>query len=163
MNIENIDQLIFPDRPHSPDFDYSTDQWIAIVKHTMDRFERFLGTPIDHENIVESGLNQGFSIDIVSPAPALGAFNITWKGIFGATWLVEPESKNSNLYITATLFLYSNTKKMETKSNDGFLEYEYAKLDDKTFRWRPFIKNAWMIDEFEEYEFFDDPDKRFVT
>lgn len=163
MNIENIDQLIFPDRPHSPDFDYSTDQWGQIVKYAIDRFEKFLGVPIEHEKIAESELRKGFCIGIGPPIPALGAFSITWKGIFCATWLIEPESKNSHLYISATLFLYSNTKKLVTNSNDSVLEYEYVKFDDKTFGWQPFIKNAWMSDEFEEYESFDDPDKRFVT
>ncbi len=52
---------------------------------------------------------------------------------------------------------------MVTNSNESTLEYEYVKLDDGTFTWQPFIKNAWMIDEHEEYEPYDDPDDRFIT
>lgn len=129
----------------------------------MDQFERFLGVPIEHENLAECDLSRGFCIEIGSPRPALGAFNITWKGIFGASWLDDPETNISNLYISATIFLYSNTKKLMTNFTDSFLEYEYVKLDERTFTWQPFLKNAWMIDEHEEYEPFDDPDKRFMT
>lgn len=161
MTNDDIHKLIFPDRRHAADFDYPFDQWIEIAQFALDRFEAFLDVPIEHEEFQESLFGNGFCVGISSPAPALGAFNITWKGIFGAGWLEDSDTQNSNLYISATLFLYSNTNKLVTKSNKSLLEYEYVRLDDKTINWRPFTENAWMTDEFDEYEFFDDPDERF--
>tara|TARA_R110002095_G_scaffold89262_3_gene77904 strand:- start:412 stop:900 length:489 start_codon:yes stop_codon:yes gene_type:complete len=162
MNQENLDALIFPDCPLSADLDYSKEKWFEIIQYTLGRFETFLGVPIEHEDLENSNIGHGFCIDIGSPAPACGAFHVTWKGIYGAGWLENAETNLASFYISATLFLYSNTKKLVTNSRESLLEYEYVRLDDNSCIWRPFIENAWMTDEFEEYEPFDDPDKRFV-
>ena len=161
MDQEELEQLLFLDREYSDELDYPRSKWIEIIQNTLDRFETYLGVPVEHEEFQSSSIGSGFCVDIASPVSACGKFNITWKGGYGAGWITDSETKTSFLYISATLFLYSNTKKLVTNSNESFLEFEYVKGEDGTFLWRPFLKNAWMIDEHGEYEYFDDPDERF--
>lgn len=146
----NIDELVWP--KSSSIKEYSSEQWINIVKYVLKKLQTFLNQPIDHEQL-EDNIGDGFCINISSPKPLLGAFALSWKGILGGQVLDEGQ----RLDISATLFLYSNKKKLLTKSGASFLELVYEKDNLGKGNWRLY---GWLEDVHYEYEFFDQDNER---
>ena len=54
--------------------------------------------------------------------------------------------------ISATLFIYSNKKKLLTKDGASFLELVFNKDNTGVGNWQSY---GWKEDEFEEYGYFD--------
>ena len=96
-------------------------------------------------------MGEGFCVDIWSPAPLLGILALSWKGILGGQVLND----GRKLDISATLFLYSQKKKLVTKEGASFLELVYEKDDSGDGNWRI---DGWLKDVYYEYEFFDQDD-----
>lgn len=146
----NIDKLIWPESNGIET--YSIGQWLDIVKYVLEKLQFFLELPIEHEPL-ENNIGEGFCINIWSPAPLLGTFALSWKGILGGQILND----GKRLDISATLFLYSQKKKLITKEGASFLELIYEKDGFGKGSWRI---DGWLKDVYYEYEFFDQDDTR---
>ncbi len=144
-----IDELIWTEFSFK---EYSTQQWVEIVESILEQLRLFLNLPINHEPL-EGNVGEGFCIDIWSPKPLLGTLALSWKGILGGQVLND----GRRLDISATLFLYSQHKKLVTKSGASFLELVYARDNSGKGNWRA---DGWLPDEYWEYEFFDKDDYR---
>jgi hypothetical protein len=131
--------------------EYSTEQWISIVEYVLEQLQFFLNLPIEHESL-EGNVGEGFSLNIWSQTLLLGPLALSWKGILGGQIL-----NNSRLNISATLFLYSQKKKLVTKEGASLLELVYEKDDFGNGNWQ---LDGWLKDVYYEYEFFDQDDER---
>lgn len=146
----NIDEFVWPESGNIGE--YSTKQWVDIVEYVLSKLRIFLNLPIDHEPL-ENNVGDGFCVNIWNPKPLLGSLALSWKGILGGQILNEGRRLN----ISATLFLYSQQKKLITKEGASFIELVYKKDDLGKGNWR---MEGWLTDVYYEYEFFDQEDNR---
>src|SRR5690242_14463957 len=113
--MSNIFDLIWPKDNSRKVADYSNQEWLSIINHLLHELSIFLGSDFDCTHPIDQFIRKGFSINIQSRGSALGPLSVTWKGILGGG------AFDNYVYVSTTLFLYINKKKVVTKSGESLI------------------------------------------
>lgn len=123
-------------------------QWQEIARLALQRFSAFLELPIVHERFEDEDFVGGFSVSIYGGNPARGAhLRTTWRGILGADI-----SEMCGIQVSATIFVYSDGKRLVARSGGDYLQYRYERSSSGEYHW---AAPEWEMDEHDEYGFFD--------
>jgi hypothetical protein len=122
--------------------DYLAEDWIVIINYVISKLNEYFGEIFIYNNDDFSNVGKGFCIEFKSKS-CHGPMNMRLEGTLGADILGD----NEDLRISATLFAYSNDRRLITNDNDSFFQIEY-KSSASGGKW---VSLGWMFDEYNEY------------
>jgi hypothetical protein len=125
-------------------------EMVALVRYAAEQLSQAMGCDVSCDDWAEDARPGFIRTWIYSATPQLGILSITWRGILACYLRHEVPG----IAIGATLFLYSNSLKLQTRDRRSFVDL-YCLYDEEQSQllWKT---DGWRIDEYREYPEFDD-------
>ncbi|MEZ6046781.1 MAG: hypothetical protein R3C11_14620 [Planctomycetaceae bacterium] len=121
--------------------------WRELVESLLKELKSHLGCQIRTKPLKDWSLGAGFCIEISEGRYSIQS-PVFWKGILGATIIED------RLWVSLTKFLYYDNQRLITRQGKEFADYVYKQNEEGNWCWQLF---GWFEDEYEEYEYFDEP------